>query len=92
VSIKVKFMSALRSVTGTPSVELDPSFNTLEKVMEELLRLYPQLKDEMFYPDGTIDFVYHLILNGERLSWPDDKGVRVHNGDQLVFMVFMAGG
>jgi hypothetical protein len=46
----------------------------------------------MFYPDGTIDFVYHLILNGERLSWPEDKGVKVHNGDQLVLMVFMAGG
>ncbi|MCL0084019.1 MoaD/ThiS family protein [Dehalococcoidia bacterium] len=92
MSIKVKFMSALRSVTGTPSVELDPSFSTLEKVMEELLRLYPPLKDEMFYPDGTIDFVYQLILNGERLSWPDDKDVKVCNGDQLVFMVFMAGG
>jgi MoaD family protein len=92
MTIKVKFMSVLRSVTGTPSVELDPSFNTLEKVMEELFRLYPQLKDEMFYPAGTTDFVYHLILNGERLSWPDDKDVKVHSGDELVFMVFMAGG
>lgn len=92
MSINVKFMPALRSITGTPSVELDPSLNTLEKVMDELLRLYPQLKGKMFYPDGTIDFVYHLILNGERLSWPDDKDVKVHSGDELVFMVFMAGG
>jgi molybdopterin converting factor small subunit len=92
MSINVKFMSALRSVTGTPSVELDPSLNTLDKVMGELLRLYPQLRDEMFYPDGTIDFVYHLILNGECLSWPEDRDVKVHSGDQLVFMVFMAGG
>lgn len=85
-------MSALRSVTGTPQVELHHSFSTLEKVMEELLRLYPQLKEEIFYPDGTIDFVYHLILNGERLSWQEDKDVKVRNGAQLVFMVFMAGG
>jgi len=92
MSIKVKFMSALRSVTGTPSVELDHSFGTLGEVIEELLRLYPQLKEELFHPDGTMDFIYHLMLNGDRVSWKKDKDIRVRTGDQLVFMVFIAGG
>lgn len=92
MTVKVKLMSSLKSITGTGLVELPPTFDTVEKVMEELLRLYPQLKDEMFYPDGTMDFIYQLILNGKRLSWPDDKNLRIKNGDELMLMVFMAGG
>ncbi len=92
MGITVKFMSALKEVTGTSSVVLDTSFNTFEKVMEELLRLYPKLKDEIFYPDGTIDYIYHISLNGRRLSWPEDKKTKVKNSDQLLFMVYMAGG
>lgn len=85
-------MSNLKGVTGTQSVNLDTSFNTFEQVMNELLRLYPQLKEEMFYSDGTIDFAYQIMLNGKRLMWPDDKNIKVKNGDEIVFMVFMAGG
>jgi MoaD family protein len=92
VGIKVKFMSYLKEITGTSLVELQPSFDTVEKIMDELLRLYPQLKDEMFYEDGTMDFIYQLILNGKRLSWPENKNLRVKNGDQLMIMVFIAGG
>jgi molybdopterin converting factor small subunit len=92
MAIKVKFMSSLKTVTGTGLAELPSSLGTVEKVMEELLRLYPQLKDEMFYADGTMDFIYQIILNGTRLAWPDDKNVGVKNGDELMLMVFMAGG
>ncbi len=92
MATKIKFMSNLKGVTGTQSVNLDTSFNTFEQVMNELLRLYPQLKEEMFYSDGTIDFAYQIMLNGKRLMWPDDKNIKVKNGDEIVFMVFMAGG
>lgn len=92
MGIKVKFMSALKEVTGTSLAELDPSFNTFEKVMEELSRLYPKLKDELFYPDGTIDYLYQISLNGQRLSWPEDKNIRIKKSDQLLFMVYMSGG
>ncbi len=92
MAIKVEFKSALKSVTGTSAVTIDKSFNTLEKIMAELIRLYPELKDEMFYSDGTIDHIYQVIHNSKRLSWPEDKEVRIKDGDILVFMVFMAGG
>ncbi len=92
MAIKVEFKSALKSVTGTQAVTIDGTFNTFEKVLTELIRLYPGLKDEMFYADGTIDYIYQIILNGKRLSWPEDKDIRVKDGDVLVFMVFMAGG
>ena len=92
MGVKIKFMSALKEVTGSAEVVLDASFDTYGKIMEELIRLFPRLKEEIFYPDGTIDYVYQISLNGQRLSWPEDKDVRVKNADQIVFMVFMSGG
>ncbi len=92
MAIKVEFKSALKNVTGTQAVNIDRKFDTFEKVLTELIRLYPKLKEEMFYADGTIDFIYQIILNGKRLSWPEDKDIRIKDGDILVFMVFMAGG
>lgn len=92
MAVTIKFMSALKNVTGTQQVELDSSFDTFEKVMQELLRLFPQLEDEMFYSDGSIDFIYHISINGRRLSWPDDKDIKVKDGDLIVFMIYMAGG
>lgn len=92
MGIRVEFKSALKNVTGTKTVTLDKSFNTFEKIITELLNLYPQLKDELFYADGTIDYVFQIILNGRRLVWPEDKDIRIKDGDNLIFMVFMAGG
>ena len=92
MAIKIEFKSALRSVTGISAIKIDKSFNTLEKVMNELIRMYPALKDEMFYSDGTMDYIYQIIHNSRRLSWLEDKEVRIKDGDVLLFMVFMAGG
>ncbi len=92
MAIKVEFKSALKNVTGTQAVTIDRKFDTFEKALMELIRLYPELKEEMFYADGTIDYIYQIILNGKRLSWPEDKDIRIKDGDILVFMVFMAGG
>ncbi len=92
MGVRVEFKSALKNITGTQAVTLDKSYNTFEKVFTELIRLYPQLKDEMFYTDGTIDYAYQVILNGIRLAWPEDKDVRVKDGDRMILMVFMAGG
>lgn len=92
MAIRVEFKSALKSVTGTKAITIDRTFDTFEKALMELIRLFPELKDEMFYSDGTIDYIYQIILNGKRLSWPEDKDIRIKDGDVIVFMVFMAGG
>ena len=68
MGIKVKFMSALKEVTGT-SFRTESFFNTLKS--NGRLVGYIQLKDELFYPDGTIDYL-QISLNG-RLSWPEKK-------------------
>jgi len=92
VAIKIEFKSGLKDVTGTAKARLDKSFDSFEKAMNELIRLYPALRDEMFYSDGSMDFAYQVFLNGRRLSWPEDKDARLKDGDELIFLIFMAGG
>ena len=92
MSIRIKLLSSLGKLTGTTSVELDANFNTLDKAMNELWRLYPELRKEMLYRDGTMDFIYQIILNGERVVWPDDKDIKLKDKAQIALMVFMAGG
>ncbi len=60
MAIKVEFKSALKNVTGTQAVTIDRKFDTFEKALMELIRLYPELKEEMFYADGTIDYIIRL--------------------------------
>ncbi len=92
MAIKVEFKSGLKDITGVSRTGLERSFNTFEKAMNELIRQYPALKNEMFYSDGSIDFAYQIFLNGKRLSWPEDKETRLKDGDELLFLIFMAGG
>ncbi len=92
MAIKIEFKSGLKDVTGTSKATLDKSFNSFEKMMNELIRQIPALKDEMFYSDGSMDFAYQVFLNGRRLSWPEDKDTGLKDGDELIFLIFMAGG
>jgi len=92
VAIKIAFKSGLKDITGVSKTTLDRTFNTFEKAMQELIRLYPGLKDELFYSDGSIDFAYQIFLNDKRLSWPENKETRLKDGDELIFFIFMAGG
>ncbi len=92
MAIKIAFKSGLKDITGVSKTTLDRTFNTFEKAMQELIRLYPGLKDELFYSDGSIDFAYQIFLNDKRLSWPENKETRLKDGDELIFFIFMAGG
>ncbi|MDA8235048.1 MAG: MoaD/ThiS family protein [Clostridia bacterium] len=91
MAIIVEFIEPLKKATGTAMVELDSSYNTFEKVMLELLRLYPKLENEMF-DDGLIHFTCYILLNGKHLAWPGDKDKVLRDGDNLIFMAFLAGG
>ena len=90
--VKVRFIPVLKEVAGTQVIIIGSSFTSLEKVIKELLKLYPQLKNELFNADGTMHYICHMMLNGMLLSWPEDKDIKVKDGEELLFLTFMAGG
>ncbi len=92
MAVKVRFIAPLKDFTGTEIVELDGSFDTFEKVMTEVLSLYSRLKGELFNADGLIGYACHFMLNGKRVSWPEDKDISIDDGAELILMRFIAGG
>jgi len=90
--VNVRFVPVVKEISGTQVVIIDRSFSSLGKVIDEIIRLYPQLKDELFNADGAMQYIYHLMLNGKHLAWPEDKDIKVNDGDELLCLTFMAGG
>jgi len=92
MSIQVKFMSLVGAAAGVRQVELEPVCRTVGEVLDELTRLYPALKDELFDEEGRLDYLYHVILNDEILSWPEFQDEPVKDGDSLGIIAMLGGG
>lgn len=92
MSIKVKLMSFLSEHTGTGQIYLEPVFKTVGGVLEELARLYPALKEELFDENGKIDYFYQVVLNGDKLEWEEIPDTPVKDGDELVIFGVLGGG
>jgi len=92
MGIQVKFMSLISSVAGVGQVDLDPAHRTVGEVLDELTRLYPALKDELFDEEGKLDYLYQIILNGEKLEWSKVRDEPVKDGDRLAIFAVLGGG
>ncbi|MCL6478282.1 MAG: MoaD/ThiS family protein [Peptococcaceae bacterium] len=92
MSIQVKFMSLISSMSGVGRVQLDPVYRTAGEVLDELIRLYPALKDELFDEEGKLDYLYQIFLNGEKLEWSRIRDEPVKDGDQLAVFAVLGGG
>ncbi len=92
MSIQVSLMSFLSEYTGTNKVFLEPKHRTVGEVLNELTRLYPALKQELFDEDGKLDYFYQIILNGDKLVWEEIQETPVKDGDELVIFGVLGGG
>ncbi|MCL6610659.1 MAG: MoaD/ThiS family protein [Peptococcaceae bacterium] len=92
MSIQVNFMSLISSTAGVRRVRLDPAYRTLGEVLDDLTRLYPGLKEELFDEEGRLDYLYQIFLNGEKLEWSSARDEPVRDGDQLAIFAVIGGG
>ncbi|MFZ5634598.1 MAG: MoaD family protein [Bacillota bacterium] len=92
MSIQIKFMSLISAMAGVGQVQLDPVYRTVGEVLDELTRLYPTLKAELFDEEGKLDYLYQIFLNGEKLEWSLTRDEPVKDGDQLAIFAVLGGG
>ncbi|MCL6448406.1 MAG: MoaD family protein [Armatimonadetes bacterium] len=92
MSIQVRFMSLISSVAGVGRVDLEPVHRTVGEVLKEVARLYPALQDELFDEEGKLDYLYQVVLNGEKLEWSSVMEEPVKDGDQLQIFAVLGGG
>jgi|GEM_PF-398188 SAM-dependent methyltransferase/molybdopterin converting factor small subunit len=85
--MKIKFIGLLASKIGK-EVEIELSKEiTLTELIEELVRRFPQAKDELSDPH-----FYNFSVNGVLIKHDDVPKTRVSNNDTVVFIPAIAGG
>jgi MoaD family protein len=81
----VRFYATLRPIVGGRTVELPGTADgTVSELLDRLVAAYPQLKDHVFEPDGTLAAHVHVIVNGRDIVHLPDKIMTPLRGDEKI--------
>ena len=95
MKINVEFLSLpmVSNVVGKKKLELDTSGQTVEDVIDELIRRYgKKIRDAFYNGQGNFDLMIQIALNGKSFMLPDKHNTPLIEGDSLIFMLLLAGG
>lgn len=80
-------------VVGKKKLELDVPGETLKDVIDELIKRYgKKVKDAFYDAEGNFDLMVQIALNGKSFIPPDKHHTPLKEGDNLLFMLLLAGG
>lgn len=90
VSVKVSIHPFLTHLTeDRETIEVDGS--TVGEVVENLVSLYPALKEHLFGKDGKISNTVEIYVNAET-SYPEELAKPVRDGDDVHILNIVTGG
>jgi len=90
VSVKINLHKTHRQYTnGQETVEVNG--NNVGECLKELVKQYPDLKNELFDKKGKLLSVLEVYLNGAS-AYPDELAREVKDGDEIHLLVMLAGG
>jgi len=93
--INVEFLGfpTVSDVAGKKKLEIQIPGNTIQNVIDELIRLYGKKVKEAFYDDkGNFDAMIQVALNGKAFIPANNHHTPLNEGDTLIFMLLLAGG
>jgi molybdopterin synthase sulfur carrier subunit len=94
VAIAVKFIGALRNVSGTGELAIScKSRVAIKKLIKEIIKELPELKPNLIDQQLGDPRPNTLILvNGKEISILDGLETKVKDGDEVVLIPFVHGG
>ncbi len=95
MAITVKFIGALRHLTGKPKITLDFSEGyALKDLIQKLIRDSPQIKSSIVdqQADGTLKTNALILVNDREISVLDGLDTALSDGDEVVFVPVVHGG
>ena len=70
--MKVRIFATLRPLVGAGSLDLETDAgDTVRQALDEMVRRWPQLRDELLDADGEISARIHIFLNGRDVRYLD---------------------
>ena len=87
----VRIPPVLRAqVAGQKQVDVEGE--TVGQVLESLLGRYPSLRDQLFTPDGALNRIVNVYVNGRDVRYEQELATPVGAADTVVLLPAMAGG
>jgi sulfur-carrier protein len=90
--MQVKVFANLRVICGGVSVEVVPDGNRAMDVLDKMIEMFPELKDEIYTEDKKLKPFVHLYVNGRNIVHAQDLDTLVSDNDQLALFPPVAGG
>jgi sulfur-carrier protein len=88
----VRVFANLRQICGGVWVEVNPEGQRVIDVLERMVEMFPDLKDEIFTPEKKLLPFVHVFINGRNIIHLDDLDTIVKETDQFALFPPVAGG
>jgi MoaD family protein len=95
MAVNVKFVGALRHITGKPKITIDYSTSfSLKELIEKLVQDAPEIKTSIIdqQTDGAIKTNALILVNDREISVLKGLDTLLSDGDEVVFIPVVHGG
>lgn len=92
IDMLVKVFANLRVICGGVSVNVEPDGDRVMDVLDKMIEMFPDLKDEIYTEEKKLKPFVHLYVNGRNIIHAEDLETRVKETDQLALFPPVAGG
>lgn len=89
--MRVKIFSTLRSVVGAKEAEVGAA-DTVGSVLEELIAVYPALRERILDDDGNLQSSINVLVNGRNIRFLHGLDTTLEESDQLALFPPVGGG
>ncbi|MFC2072222.1 MoaD/ThiS family protein [Chloroflexota bacterium] len=90
MSVKINIHPFLSHLTGNQDI-CEVNGSTVGQCLEELVALYPELRERLFGKDGNLSNNIEIYVNMES-SFPEELARPVKDGDELQIVIIITGG
>lgn len=90
--MQVKVFANLRVICGGVSVEVQSEGDRVVDVLDKMVEMFPELKDEIYTEEKKLKPFVHLYVNGRNIIHAQDLETVVKETDQLALFPPVAGG
>ncbi len=91
--MRVKLFANFRDICLDKAVEVpSPDGSSVIEVLEDLIKLYPALEEEVFNSERKLKPFVHVFINGRNIIHADGLNTLVSGQDQFALFPPVAGG
>jgi len=92
MSIKIVLYSSSLRRHANDRDTVEVSGNTLGQCLDHLVKQFPGIKDEIFGKDGQLLNHYCIFVKTREITFFDEPGKPVQDGDELAILPMISGG